>query len=578
MEVNQFSSRTSRHVLSEPCPTEKSPRTKYFPSFKKGSTPSSEKGSKASNEFLHTPLFNKSLQDRRLSDQGLAVTRQKSRLENRQVRDKSYYMGLLYRKGYEVGSEIKKLIGKIELMKADQSVFVSYKHKAETQASELSNLQSTLSVYNLVDDMQNTGIGVDESVEKLQSIKADNQLESVQVEKMFELRKKKELQFRELETDASQEKYVVDILSSTTSPQFRDRYKNLKKMDEDLKCDLSKLEQELKNLKFKRKELEDKCVLLNKTKASSLIIKLNEEMTKRDNLFSEQVSRDTPSEMPSLQQRKHEHTDFLRCLGNQSRNIKQQIEQVQGQLENLNNKMHGIRNERSLKLKKLKIRENVIDAFSNTYPEQKEDLLNRLAEMRHKIRSLLEHMSSQLNFDRIGNHGLEIDSSSKEAELLSTEEQNARDSLKQELLDLMAKEALEDKLSEEIDKIKEEIVTKKREIDHFSNTEELKNQFEKKEKELLEESQDLLKQKEAFHMVIKDLQSRVGELEENLEKNGTYKELTQLEKQWHYLEQENFDTEEFLADAKVLGGYGSVKSNVMDRLRQLNDLLIEIHA
>ncbi|GIX73603.1 intraflagellar transport protein 74 homolog [Caerostris extrusa] len=298
MEVSQFffTNKSSRVIRA--MPNRKSPRIKYFPSFKKGSTPSSEKGSKTSNEFLHTPLFNKNLQDRRLSDQGLSVTRQKSRLENRQVRDKSYYMGLLYRKGYEVGSEIKKLLGKIELMKADQSVFVSYKHKAETQASELSNLQSTLSVYNLVDDMQNTGIGVDESAEKLQSIKADNQLESVQVEKMFELRKKKELQLRELETDASQEKYVVDILSSTTSPQFRDQYKNLKKMDEDLKCDISKLEQELKNLKSKRKELEDKCVILNKTKASSLIIKLNEEMTKRDNLLSEQVSRDSPLKCP----------------------------------------------------------------------------------------------------------------------------------------------------------------------------------------------------------------------------------------------------------------------------------------
>ncbi|GIY92530.1 intraflagellar transport protein 74 homolog [Caerostris extrusa] len=350
MEVNQFSSRTSRHVLSEPFPTEKVLARNISQHSRNYPRPHQKKDPKPAMNSTILPLFNKNLQDRRLSDQGLAITRQKSRLENRQVRDKSYYMGLLYRKGYEVGSEIKKLLGKIWLIRAAQSFFVSYKHKAETQASELSDLQSTLSVYNLVDDMQNTGIGVVESVEKLQSIKADNQLESVQVEKMFELRKKKELQLRELETDASQEKYVVDILSSTTSPQFRDRYKNLKKMDEDLKCDLSKLEEELKNLKSEKKELEDKCVILNKTKASSLII--NEEMTKRDNLFNEQVSRDSPSEMSSLQQRKHEHTDFLRCLGNQARNIKQQIEQIQGQLENLNNKMHGLRNERSLKLKK----------------------------------------------------------------------------------------------------------------------------------------------------------------------------------------------------------------------------------
>ncbi|GIX73605.1 hypothetical protein CEXT_138971 [Caerostris extrusa] len=143
--------------------------------------------------------------------------------------------------------------------------------------------------------------------------------------------------------------------------------------------------------------------------------------------------------------------------------------------------------------------------------------------MRHKIRSLLEQMSSQLNFETIGNQGLEIGSSSKETELLTMEEQKTRDSLKQELLDLMAKEALEDKLSEEIDKIKEEIMTKRTEIDHFSNTEELKTQFEKKEKELLAESQDLHKQREAFHIVIKDLQSQVGELEENLEKMAPIK-------------------------------------------------------
>ncbi|GIY92531.1 hypothetical protein CEXT_494911 [Caerostris extrusa] len=99
--------------------------------------------------------------------------------------------------------------------------------------------------------------------------------------------------------------------------------------------------------------------------------------------------------------------------------------------------------------------------------------------MRQKIRSLLGQMSSQLNFDRIGNHGLEIELSSKETELLIMEEQKTRDSLKQELLDLMANEALEDKLSEEIDKIKEEIMTKRSEIDHFSNTEEQKKPIRK---------------------------------------------------------------------------------------------------
>ncbi|GFS43157.1 intraflagellar transport protein 74 [Nephila pilipes] len=568
MERSLSGSRTHRHGLEETVPSDIKFRIQNNAAHNKRLTPFTEKSSKScSDTVIHTPLFNKNLHDRRLSDQGLDVTRHRSRLENRQVRDKSYYKGLIYQKGYEIASEIKRLSKQVNMMETDKSYYYACKQKAEKQASELKDMQGILLDYNMVDDWCTTEAEISEIREELQRIKAENQVASAEVEKIFDMRKKKEFLVHELETDISQERYVTDILSSTSSPHFQDRYKGLNKEDEDLKSDLMKLEEELRSLETEREKLEEKCRSVNKLQAYSLLGKLSEEQKKRDTLFNEQAENDSSLDISKLRQRKSEHYDLLRSISSQSRIVKSQINQKQSELENVCKEFNNIQTERVQKLSKLKSREKLIDAFLATFSEKQHELLRQLMESRNRIKELLELMSSQLNFDGFGGH-------SREIQMQNIEESKARESLKQELLELMAKEALEDKLLEEVLKLKQEFETKKNEIDRFSNVELLETQFETKKKDLLTEVEAYRKQRNAYKCILQDLQIKYNTLEETLQKNEVYKELSKLEKQWQYSEQSNFAIEQFLAEAKIRGYYSPVKKSTIDTMRYTNELRI----
>ncbi|KAF8788807.1 Intraflagellar transport protein 74 like protein [Argiope bruennichi] len=573
METTSFSSQTSHDNSFLTTSSEKSFRIRNNPTSISKKQSVTEKESRPSNDLIHTPVFNKNVEDRPLIDQGLDITRHKARLENRQVKDKSYYMGLLYRKGYEIGAEIKKLMKKIQFMKADQSTYISCKQKAENQASELKHLQAILSDYNLIDDMYNTDTDIDELIQELQTIKTENELENAEVEKLFELNKKKEDLIRELETDISQEKYVADILSETSSPNLKNRYKNLRKMDEELKVNQIKLEEELKMLKTKKKNLEDECISLGRSETYSLIQKLNEGQIKRDSLTKEHFVNDRSI----MLKKKREYNDLIKCLGNQTRNVKLQVQKIQSELDSINKKSESVQAERVQKMSKLQNREMTIDNFLATYPEKQAMLVNQLTEFQNKIKMLLEKMSSQLNFDGLGGNRNDLKNGSMEEDKEQiAEEQKAKVLLKKEILELMAKDELEDRLEEEIMKLKEEILTKKNEIDNFSNTKDLEKQFEAKKKELLLQAENVRLQRDAYDTVIKDLQKKCETLESWLQKNDVNKELIKLEKEWHYLEQNNFEMKEFLDEAKASGDYFTVKDTVMDMTRQLNETLLEI--
>ena len=75
--------------------------------------------------------------DRPITQQGLSGMKTGSRGPQRQVQDKSYYMGLLRSKIGELTTEITRLNGDIEVMKQDQSSFLTYDKKVKEIAQEL---------------------------------------------------------------------------------------------------------------------------------------------------------------------------------------------------------------------------------------------------------------------------------------------------------------------------------------------------------------------------------------------------------------------------------------------------------
>ncbi|KAF5912841.1 hypothetical protein HPG69_007834 [Diceros bicornis minor] len=100
--------------------------------------------------------------DRPVTQQGLSGMKTGMKGPQRQILDKSYYLGLLRSKISELTTEINKLQKEIEMYNQENSVYLSYEKRAETLAVEIKEFQGQLADYNMLVDKLNTNTEMEE--------------------------------------------------------------------------------------------------------------------------------------------------------------------------------------------------------------------------------------------------------------------------------------------------------------------------------------------------------------------------------------------------------------------------------
>ncbi|XP_031732636.1 intraflagellar transport protein 74 homolog isoform X1 [Anarrhichthys ocellatus] len=88
--------------------------------------------------------------DRPVTQQGLSGMKTGMKGPQRQILDKSYYLGLLRGKINELTTETSKLHKEIDNYNQENSVYLSYEKRAEGLAAEIKDLQGQLADYNMV--------------------------------------------------------------------------------------------------------------------------------------------------------------------------------------------------------------------------------------------------------------------------------------------------------------------------------------------------------------------------------------------------------------------------------------------
>uniref|UniRef100_A0AAQ5Y0V0 IF rod domain-containing protein n=1 Tax=Amphiprion ocellaris TaxID=80972 RepID=A0AAQ5Y0V0_AMPOC len=88
--------------------------------------------------------------DRPVTQQGLSGMKTGIKGPQRQILDKSYYLGLLRSKINELTTETSKLHKEIDNYNQENSVYLSYEKRAEGLAAEIKDLQGQLADYNMV--------------------------------------------------------------------------------------------------------------------------------------------------------------------------------------------------------------------------------------------------------------------------------------------------------------------------------------------------------------------------------------------------------------------------------------------
>jgi len=100
------------------------------------------------------------ISDRPVTRQGLGGIKTQGQGPQRQVMDKSYFLGILRQKMAELNNEIGKLTKEINQFNQENASYLSYEKRAENLAAEIKSLQGELADYNAIVDKLNTNAGL----------------------------------------------------------------------------------------------------------------------------------------------------------------------------------------------------------------------------------------------------------------------------------------------------------------------------------------------------------------------------------------------------------------------------------
>ncbi|XP_077673865.1 intraflagellar transport protein 74 homolog isoform X3 [Eretmochelys imbricata] len=506
--------------------------------------------------------------DRPVTQQGLSGMKTGVKGPQRQIMDKSYYLGLLRSKISELATEINKLQKEIEMYNQENSVYLSYEKRAETLAGEIKEFQGQLADYNMLVDKLNTNTDMEEVMSDYNMLKTQNDREAQSIDIIFTERQAKEKLIQAVEEDIEREKQVADDIIKNMSQENQAKYMEMKATNEKLLQELDAQQQELDGLNIKEDTLGSEIAHSQvKQEAVQMYEKLHGLEEHRDQMIAEDKSMGSPQE---------ERERLLK----QVKEDNQEIASMERQLTEIKEKINHFNDV----IRRLEMDLEEHQDFLETFEEMKTQELERKAQIEANIVVLLEHSSRNVNrmkqISSVTNQELkimqedltfksnEMQKSQSTAKNLSTDSQRLR-------MDLQKMELLEGKMVDEQASLKIKIEQMTKDLEMYNNLPALKASGEEKKKKLHEEKERLVKRRDAFKKIMEQLNAEYEILKTQLEENETHSQLTNLERKWQHHEQNNFVMKEFIATKSQESDYQPVMKNVSKQIAEYNKTLIE---
>uniref|UniRef100_A0A1I7YRV7 Intraflagellar transport protein 74 homolog n=1 Tax=Steinernema glaseri TaxID=37863 RepID=A0A1I7YRV7_9BILA len=336
---------------------------------------------------------------RPLTQQGLAgVARTGSRagtgFGNRQVFDKTYFVGVIRTKINALRSEIEMLSREVDKGERDRQNLIVYEQKlsiitdlylyrtfrAEEEAGEIRELQGKLMDYNMIADRLHTNADMSQMEIELSELREKNAELSQSVEETFLARKAKEDEVKRLQMAVAQKKAENASLINAIDPEVRHAYERLKNESESVKVQVREKEAELDAVMKEKAKLEEE---VNKSplkqEAVLLYERLSELQSKKSEIENEMKSEGTPEE---LRERFVDHVkkcnEEMAIIQKQIAEVKSSIDLAHEELREFQTEVATASNDRSERVKELKTREEQMDKFMDTYPSIRQQRLEKL--------------------------------------------------------------------------------------------------------------------------------------------------------------------------------------------------------
>ncbi|NWV39314.1 IFT74 protein, partial [Grantiella picta] len=529
--------------------------------------------------------------DRPVTQQGLSGIKTAVKGPQRQIMDKTYYLGVLRSKINELTMEINKLQEEVEMYKQEKSVYLSYEKRAEALAGEIKDFQGQLADYNMVVDILNTSTDMTEVIRDYNMLKVQNDRDAQHMDKIFTERQATEKLIRAVEEDIEHEKVVADDIMKDMSQENKAKYMEMKAANEKLSQELIAQQQELDALNVKEDSLRAEIAHSGvKQEAVQLYEKLHELKERRDQMIAEDKNMESPQEERErlLKQARTENvkddSQKIASMERQLAEVKEKTDHFKKVIQRLDMDLENHQGEENWKYKELKKREESMDSFLETFEDMKNQELERKAQIEANIVALLEQSSRNLNhmkhISSVTNQDLkimqedltfksnEMQKSQSTAKNLITESQKLQ-------MDLQKMELLEGKMVGELASLKDKIEQTKAELEIYNNLPALKASGEEKKKKLQDDKEKLTKRSCTFKKIMEDLNTEYETLKKELQENETHSQLTNLERKWQHHEQNNFMMKEFIATKSQESDYQPIMKNVRKLVSEYNKALIE---
>ncbi|XP_040214557.1 intraflagellar transport protein 74 homolog [Rana temporaria] len=524
--------------------------------------------------------------DRPVTQQGLSGMKTGIKGPQRQILDKSYFLGLLRSKVNELTTEMAKLNKEVDAYNQENSVFLSYEKKAEELAHEIKEQQGQLADYNMLVDKLNTNTDMEDVLHEYNILKAQNDRESQSIDIIFTERQAKEDLIRGVEEDIEHEKRAAENIIKNMPEEKQTAYFTMKTKNEQLLKELEIQQEELDSLTEKETALEAEIAHSHiKQEAVQLYEKLHNLEGRRDQAIAEDKGMGTPQEeREKLLKQVKEDNQEMASMERQLTDIKERAKQLSEEMGRLDMDLEEHQGEKKQKYKELKKKEESLDNFFATFEENKNQEMERKTEIEATIVTLLEHSSRNINrmkqISSVTAQELKImqeDLSFKETEMHKSQSTSKNLTTESQRLqqDLQKVEQLETKINSELTSLKEKIQQMSEGLKTYSNLDALRASAEEKKKKLQEDKIILSKRRDTFKKTNTQLNSENEKLKLQLQDNETHSQLTNLERKWQQHEQNNFVMKEFIATKSQESDYRQVMKNVTKHIAEYNKVLID---
>ncbi|KAG8595472.1 hypothetical protein GDO81_001527 [Engystomops pustulosus] len=494
--------------------------------------------------------------DRPVTQQGLSGIKTGMKGPQRQIMDKSYFLGLLRGKINELTTEISKLNKEIDTYNQENSVYLSYEKRAEVLAHEIKEQQGQLADYNMYLNF------------------------------VVFLGYRKEDQIRAVEEDIEHEKRAAEDIIKNMSEEKQTIYFTMKAKNEQLLKELEIQQKELDSLHEKKEALEMEITHSPvKQEAVLLYEKLHELETRRDQAIAEDKSMGSPQEeREKLLKQVKEDNQEIASMERQLTDIKEKAKQLSEELGRLDMDLEEHQGEKKQKYKELRKREESMDSFLSTFDENKNQEMERKSEIEANIVTLLEHSSRNISrmkqISSVTSQDLKImqeDLTFKETEMHKSQStaKNLTSESQRLQQDLQKVEQLESKINSEMTSLKEKIQQMSEGLKTYSDLDALRASADEKKKKLQNDKIILTKRRDTFKKTMAQLNTENEKLKTQLQDNETHSQLTNLERKWQQHEQNNFVMKEFIASKSQESDYKQVMKNVTKQIAEYNKTLID---